>query len=186
MNALGRQEIRVSAGSENPYSAPKVANNALAGVIESKTVAHLSFHASAWVLSAALVLSFLWDLTGMLSQGPSVPNPASKARILMLVLIATAQVAMVVFMRWIVFRLMMRKVNPVGWGGAARCIVGAFVIYGMVKVLEITGVRLWSDSGRWFLYLCFAASSFILAALVVPSRLVEYVSSGKMRPAGQP
>jgi len=171
--------------ADNPYDTPKAKDHALAGEPDSMTPAHLTFRILAWVFWIALVLSFLWDLIGMLSQGPQVPNPVSMGRVLMLVLIAAAQVAMVIFMRWIVFRLMLRKVDPVGWGGAARCIVGAFVIYGMVKVLEIAGVRLWFDSGRWVLYLCFAAPSFILAALFTPSRLVDYVSSGKVGPTRQ-
>lgn len=166
--------------SESPYDTPKARDFHFDRAFESMTSAHLTFRVLAWVLWAALVLSCLCDLTGMLSLGPSAKNPVIKGRVQMLVLIATGQVAMVIFMRWIVFRLMMRKVDPVGWGGAVRCIVGAFVIYGMVKVLEITGVRLWSDSGRWVLYLCFATPSFILAALFIPSRLVDYVSSGKM------
>jgi len=183
MNALGNRKVRVTAESENPYGTPKAKDHALADEIDSRVPAHFTFGILAWVFWIALVLSLVWDLIGMLFQGPLLPNPVSNGRTLMLIVIATAQVAMVTFMRWIVFRLMMRKVETVGWGGAVRCVVGAFVIYGMVKILEITGVRLWSDSGRWVLYLCFAAPSFILAALFIPSRLVDYVSSGKIRPA---
>ena len=141
MSALGRHPIRVSAVSENPYGTPKAKDHVLAGEPYSMAPAHFTFRVLAWVFWAALALSFLWDLIGMLSEVPSGPNPVNRGRVLMLIIIAVAQVAMVVFMRWIVFRLMMRKVDPVGWGGAARCIVGAFVIYGMVKVLEIAGVR---------------------------------------------
>ncbi len=180
MNDLGRKATIVPAKSENPYDTPKANGLVLASEFEYMTPAHRTFRVLAWVLWAALVLSFLWDLAGMLSLGSLAQNHVSKGRFLLFILIAAGQVTLVVFMRWIVFRLMMRTVDPVGWGGAVRCIVGAFVVYGMVKVLEIAGVRLWSDSGRWVLYLCFATPSFILAALFIPGRLVDYVSSRKM------
>ena len=81
MNTPRRQEIRISAASENPYDTPKANAHVLAGEPDSKTPAHLTFRALAWVLWAALVVSVLWDLIGLLSQGPLGPNPVSNGRI---------------------------------------------------------------------------------------------------------
>ena len=165
--------------SKNPYDTPKSKDHILANESDSATPAHLTFRILAWVFWTALVLSLLWDLIDMFTQGPSVTNALSTGRFVVLIVIAITQVAMVILMRWIVFRFTMRNVDHLGWKGAARCIAGTVVIYGMIRVLGITGDRLWSDSGRWLLYFLFAAPSVILAALCIPSSLMNYISTGK-------
>lgn len=182
MSNLSQRRRSASVASENPYSTPKAEDPALGGDFDAKTPAHLTFRVLAWTLWTALAANLLWNLTGMLSHGPLVPNLVGGSRLIMLTLIVIAQVAMVIFMRWIVFRLVMRNVNPVDWRGAARCAAGAVTLYGMIQVLGIVGVRVGAESGRLSLYLCFASPGFILAALFNPHRLGNYVFTGKNNP----
>lgn len=162
---------------DNPYQPPKL--EALG--TGDRTRAHLTFVVMAWTLWIGLALSFLWDLMEMIFQGPSEPQPLGKTRLVTLVLIASVQVGMVLFMRWVIFRLVMRRVSPSSWTGAIRCIVGALVVYGMIKLLETAGFRLRADSGDWRPFLIFVGPAILLAALFVPIRLVDYITAGKRK-----
>ena len=89
-------------------------------------------------------------------------------------MIAIAQVAMVVFMRWLVVRFMLRRMQRGGAGPAIVGIIGTVVIYGMIKAMEFQGFRLWLGSGWLPHFLCFAVPGVVLAVLLMPSRLQRH------------
>ena len=172
----------IQSPSENPYDTPKANDAVLVAEFVPLTPVHRAFRVLTWVVWTALLLSLLWDLFGMLLHGDWKPYPVSRMRLLVLALIAAVQLAMVLYMRWIVFRFMMRKTSISDWRGAVGCIVGAAVVCGMIRVLGLTGQHLWCESGRWSAYLCFAVPGFILAILFIPNRLEHYVVTRKKRP----
>lgn len=102
----------------NPYAPPKA--YPLAAAEGSGSPAHATFRLVAWIFWALLVLSFMWDLSGRLFRDVAGPNPSGTDNLLPHLLVAAVQSAMVVFMRWIVFTYMTRKMNPAGWGAAVH------------------------------------------------------------------
>lgn len=93
-------------------------------------------------------------------------------------LIALAQIVMIFAMRWIVFRLILRRRGPGDLRGAVP-MIGFLVIFAMVKLVEYQGFRLWSESGLILKFLLFLVPSLILAVLMAPARLVEFHRRGR-------
>ena len=93
-------------------------------------------------------------------------------------LIALAQIIMVFAMRWIVFRLILRRRRTGNLRGVVS-FVGVIVIFAMVKIIEYQGFRLWSNSGSIMQFLLFLVPSLVLAVLLTPARLVKFHMRGR-------
>ena len=71
-----------------------------------------------------------------------------------LTLVALAQSLMVFSMRWILFRLILRRPPTGGLRGVVP-LVGVIIIFTMLKLIEFQGFRLWSGSGQLAKFLIF-------------------------------
>ncbi len=128
---------------------------------------------------SGLVISLVWNMVDKDLYRVSELGFSGRPSLLVLTLVAAAQTVMVLVMRWIFFRFMMRNVDPAGMRRAVRCIGGVVVVYGMIKAMEIVGLRLWSGSGSLAHYYCFALPVFVLAALLMPGNLESYLSTAR-------
>ncbi len=132
-----------------------------------------------WVLWIALVTGFVWNIWDKHLYWVKAGDFSVRPNFFVLALVAAGQTVMVLVMRWIFFRFMMQNVDPAGLRGAVWSIVGVVVVYGMIKATETAGLRLWSASGWMAHYYCFALTGFILAVLLLPGNLRNYVLAGQ-------
>ena len=161
--------------NQNPYLPPRA--NYLEPYVRSP--AQAVFWIVAWVLWAVLVISLIWNLVDKDLYRVSEFGSSARPNFLILGLVAAGQTILVLAMRWIFFRLMLRNVDPAGLRGAVRCVGGVVVIYGMIKAMETVGLRLWSGSGWLAHYYCFALPCLVLMVLMMPGKLVEYLTTGQ-------
>jgi hypothetical protein len=88
-------------------------------------------------------------------------------------LIALAQFLMVFSIRWILFRLILRRRRPGDIQGAVP-LFGVIVIFAMVKLIEHQGFRLWLETGSLSKLLVFLVPSLALVVLLTPAQLSSF------------
>ena len=93
-------------------------------------------------------------------------------------LIALAQFLMVLSIRWILFRLILRRRRPGDIRGAVP-LLGVVVIFAMVKLIENQGFRLWLETGSLPKFVVFLVPSLALVVLMNPARLADFHSGGR-------
>jgi uncharacterized membrane protein SirB2 len=96
-----------------------------------------------------------------------------------LLLIALAQSLMVFSIRWILFRLILRRRPPGDLQGIVP-LVGVIVIFTMIKLIEYQGFRLWSASGDLGKFFVFLPISLVLMFFMFPRRLARFSQAARI------
>jgi hypothetical protein len=160
----------------DPYSPPKIAS---ASNESYRPEIPLVWNICFWILVVGIAIDIGIVARRFTTTGQMV-LPTSMH---VLLLIALAQSLMVFSIRWILFRLILRRRPP----GDLRGIVplaGVIVIFGMVKVIEYQGFRLWSGSGELAKFLVFLMPCLVLMVFMSPRRLAQFQARGQHLKAG--
>ena len=150
----------------NPYNPPATDSTSNeSGCLEVPFGWRLCF----WLLVASIVV----DLGIVLSRLTLGGHDWVSSSMPTLTLVALAQSLMVFSMRWILFRLILRRPPTGGLRGVVP-LVGVIIIFTMLKLIEFQGFRLWSGSGQLAKFLIFLVPSLALMLCMTPRRLVQF------------
>jgi len=160
----------------NPYSPPRtVTGNSVGSGLEQS----LKFRPVAWWVCWSLLLASIVMDIGIVARrlvlNGIVWFITPRATLGLIVL---AEIVMVFAMRWVVFRIILRRRRSGDLRGAVP-LVGVIVIFAMVKLIEYQGFRLWSKSGSILEFLLFLAPSLVLAVLLTPTWLAKFHMRGR-------
>lgn len=139
-----------------------------------------------WIAWGILAVSLGWNLI-VISESDSWSALGDLGWLSWHVGIVSVQVLMVLAIRWIFLRFMLRSTAKGSRQASLCCLIGTALLYGLVKVIEFEGFRLWLESGILTQFLWFALPSYLLTLILMPPRLVEYCneSFARQRARGQ-
>ena len=129
-----------------------------------------------WIFWVLLILSYPLDLFVAVFQprkGGGVPD-ATFASILGVA--ALVLVTLAVFFRWLFFQYLIhpKRLRPGSWKAAIVGVLGALLIYALIKSVEISGFILWLQVSSWPHYLAFAVPGCLLSFLAIPPWLMRH------------
>ena len=133
-----------------------------------------------WIAWSALVANLGWNFL-VVSGAKTSSFSSSYSGSFWHAGIVVAQALMILVIRWVFLRFMLRGAIRGSGQTVIRCLLGMLLLFGMVKVVEFEGFRLWIENRVFVQFLVFAVPSYILAAVLMPSRLLAYCAESFAR-----